>query len=368
MTVRIYASTDASAPTLTGQTGSLTTLLDAILVNGYGSKTAAGWTINQTTTSKRGYKQNLTGSNNSSGMLLYIDDTGSGAGGAKEARACGFETMSAITPTGTGQFPTSSQSSLGTGQLIIRKSTTADATTRSWYCIANGQTIYFFVETGDVTSPLAAAFPFCFGDFKSYRASDQYAVMIIGRNIENSAAFVNDPLHGIGVSGSNANLYNMSSLMFGHFVARSFTGAGGSKQVGKFINQGPLGIMNTGTFGVTWCAGSWASNISTTWSATNAGISLGRSLIGSFPYPNPADGSLWLSPIWIHHDGGIRGYFAGLWAPLHDRPLSSQDTYTAASGNLSGKSFIAMNIPAATALSNTADVAQVHIETSDTWT
>jgi hypothetical protein len=61
MTVRVYRSTDASAPVLTGQVGSLTALLDAILVNGYGALTAAGWTIAQTTTNKRGYKQNTTG-------------------------------------------------------------------------------------------------------------------------------------------------------------------------------------------------------------------------------------------------------------------------------------------------------------------
>lgn len=42
MTVRVYRWDDASAPTLTGQLGSLITLLDAVLVNGYGSKTAAG--------------------------------------------------------------------------------------------------------------------------------------------------------------------------------------------------------------------------------------------------------------------------------------------------------------------------------------
>ena len=41
MTVRVYKSTDGSAPVLTGQAGSLTTLLDAVLVNGYGAATAA---------------------------------------------------------------------------------------------------------------------------------------------------------------------------------------------------------------------------------------------------------------------------------------------------------------------------------------
>jgi hypothetical protein len=104
---------NANAPTLTGQVGSLTAVLDAVLVNGFTGFTALGWTINQTTTNKRGYKQNLTGSNNSSGMLLYVDDTGPGAGAAKEARVCGFETMSAITPTGTGQFPTGAQATIG---------------------------------------------------------------------------------------------------------------------------------------------------------------------------------------------------------------------------------------------------------------
>ena len=44
MTVRVYSSTDASAPVLTGQVGSLIAVLDACLVNGYGTKTAAGWT------------------------------------------------------------------------------------------------------------------------------------------------------------------------------------------------------------------------------------------------------------------------------------------------------------------------------------
>jgi hypothetical protein len=69
MTVRVYRSTDASAPVLTGQVGSLTALLDAVLVNGYGALSAAGWTIAQTTTNKRGYKQNTSGSNNTAGMV-----------------------------------------------------------------------------------------------------------------------------------------------------------------------------------------------------------------------------------------------------------------------------------------------------------
>lgn len=34
--VRVYQSTDSGAPSLTGQTGTLVSLLDACLVNGFG--------------------------------------------------------------------------------------------------------------------------------------------------------------------------------------------------------------------------------------------------------------------------------------------------------------------------------------------
>lgn len=47
-TVRYYRYDDAGAPTITGQVGSLTTLLRTVLVGtagiAYGSKPSAGWT------------------------------------------------------------------------------------------------------------------------------------------------------------------------------------------------------------------------------------------------------------------------------------------------------------------------------------
>ena len=154
MTVRLYRSTDAGAPNLTGQVGSLVALLDAILVNGYGAKPAAGWTKAFSAANKGAYKQDTTASNNPAGMYLYVDDTGPGAGSAREARATGFETMSAITPTGTGQFPTAALTSVTGGYTCIRKSATADATVRQWTAIANGQTLYLFIESGDNVTPV----------------------------------------------------------------------------------------------------------------------------------------------------------------------------------------------------------------------
>jgi hypothetical protein len=230
MTVRLYRSTDVGAPVLTGQTGSLVALLDACLVNGYGSVAAAGWTKAFSATNKAAYKQNLTGSNNVLGMYLYVDDTGPGAGSSREARCCGFETMSAITPTGTGQFPTAAQIAITGGFVAIRKSATADATGRAWTLVANGQTFYLFTECGDSISPLGAA-TFFFGDIKPYKSADPYAVMIMGRITENSSTGQNDPMQNVGHITPTS--FNLNQKYFGHFMPRTWTGLGGSIQVGK---------------------------------------------------------------------------------------------------------------------------------------
>lgn len=355
MTVRVYRSTDASAPVLTGAAGSLVALLDACLVNGYGALAAAGWTKALTAANKAGYKQNLTGANNASGMYLYVDDTAPGAGGAREARVCGFETMSAITPTGTGQFPTAAQSAIGTGQLVIRKSLTADATARAWTLVANGQTIYLFIETGDQPTPNVGALTFVFGDFKSYKSGDQYAVGIIARNIENSGAATNEPFSMMG--GQASNTWGPSAKYFGHFVARHWTGLGGSIQFGKSFDYGK--------FGQNIFMG-WQTDTQTAFGGT-VQMTSGRNTVGTnaqFPAPNGPDGAIWLSPVYNFHNWSFRGYWPGMWAVLHDKPLAHNDVITIASGNLNGKTLLCQQFYAYISGNETG---QIMIETSDTW-
>jgi hypothetical protein len=265
--------------------------------------------------------------------------------------------MSAITPTGTGQFPTGAQSSIGSGQLVVRKSNTADATARAWTAIANGQTLYLFIETGDTTIPLATC-PFVFGDFKSYKASDQYAVTIIGRITENSSSAAVDPLH-IAKAPNNIQ-YALKNVMFGHFIARHWTGSGGSVKAGKMHDSSKMGEFSNGGL-----AGGWNADNQTT-ADTGAAYALGRNTAQyAFPYPNGPDGALWLSPIFLNHNWALRGYLLGLWAPLHDRPLGHNDALTFSGGNLNGKSVIAQNIQAL--IANAQDAGQVIVETSDTW-
>jgi hypothetical protein len=359
MTVRVYRSTDASAPSLTGTAGSLVSVLDACLVNGYGSQTAAGWTKSFSTTNKAAYRQNATGANNSaSPMYLYVDDAVPGTHGGREARVCGFETMSAITPTGTGQFPTSGQSTVGVGTLVVRKSVSADGTVRPWVLIANGQTLYLFVETGDFVSPYPCTLAFWFGDFKSYKASDTYAVMIVGRTAEAQTGLFQEMPSMIGPGG--AVTYNMANVMLGHFIARHWTGLGGSVKCGKLWEYNRAVDSNGNGTGAN---GSWSSD---TAAPIAPQMGPGRfSTTVALPYPHGPDQGMLLSPIYLNHGNGIRGYFYGLWGALHDRPLNHGDTITIASGNMNGKSLICQYH--LSPFGNVTDAINWMVEYSDTW-
>src|SRR5262249_23581766 len=133
MTMRIYKSTDASAPTLQGivggayssgwADGSLLQLLRKVLVTGYGSKTAAGWWQTFQGTSEGVFQQGAGCS-----FYLHVLDDGSMTAGAREANMYGSENQTAIS-TSTAKFPTTSQVTNG---ILFRKSDTADTTVRQW--------------------------------------------------------------------------------------------------------------------------------------------------------------------------------------------------------------------------------------------
>lgn len=330
MTARIYRSTDASAPALSGAVGSLVALLDAVLVNGYGSMTAAGWTKPYTATNKAVFRNS-----SSTGTGFYLDVNDAAAATAKEARVVGYETMSAVA-TGTGPFPTVAQMTNG---LFIRKSTTADATARPWYILADETVFYLFVDAGDYVSPTRAT-AFGFGDFYSYKASDAYRCMIVGRYVENSGV---DTYETFPVLSTPTSATPAANVTAGHYVARGVTGAGGSVQFG--------------VHGDTFLNGH----------AANATVAaMGRANYNSayaMAYPNPADGGLYMAPAYIHHTNGVRGYYKGLWVPSQDMPLGHGDTFTG-TGALSAKSFLCMQMMCQTA---TSSQAECFLETSNTW-
>jgi hypothetical protein len=317
MGVTVYKSSDGSAPTLNGTAGSLITVLDAVLVNGYGSKSAAGWTKSYSGTNKAAYRQ---GSGNQ--FYLRVNDDGPGAGTYKEARVVGYETMSDV-DTGTNPMPTVAQFANG---MFVRKSAAADSTARSWIIVADNKTFYMFVLTGDIASTYLS---WTYGEFYSYLSSDGYRVHLIARTTENNATSSVDWLDAM------ANTPN--AAITGHYLQRNRSGT-----VGALAYAVCAPALNGFASGFGYHGNSYY-----------------------IAYPNPEDGGLYLAPAAIIDPttGGvlsIRGKFRGLWHNLHNpSSFSDGDTFSGV-GDFSGKTFLVIK----TAPRNNGLFI---VETSDTW-
>jgi hypothetical protein len=262
MTVRIYRSTDTSAPVLSGQVGALAGVLDACLVNGYGSTVAAGWAIAFTGTNLRAYRA-------ATGLRHYLalDDTGTTYG-----RMIGYEAMTAVS-TGTGPFPTTAQ--LSGGNYWPKGA--ANSTARPWKMIADGKRFYFQV----LANAGSDYYGLCtFGEFKSFYGADSYATMQCGG--------------GSGVEYANFYRSTQASgplrlpLSAGHYVPRIGAGTGTSVGASKGL------LMFSSLVGSSFGA-------------------------GGLTYPHTPDSGLWLSPVMIQTDASIiRGSMPGIWAGVHN--------------------------------------------------
>lgn len=166
----IYDSTDASAPVIDGQNGSLITALRAILVSGYGAKAAAGWSEPFTAESNIAvFRNNSTIGN---GTYMRINDNGSTAATGKTAVVRNYSAMTTLS-SGTNPYPSVSQEATG---LFIRKSEAANSTAREWWAIACRKWIYLFIASN--SEGLRFAAPYFSGDFRSDRAGDAYNSML----------------------------------------------------------------------------------------------------------------------------------------------------------------------------------------------
>lgn len=369
--VKIFKSTDTDAPVLTGQAGSLITLLDAVLINGYNAKSIsalsrsgstatatcvghgyivgdcllvagadqseyngevyitsvpdadtftysvdsgavtpatgtitvkkapAGWTKPYSDTNKAAYR--MGGGNQ---RYLRLDDSGTGF----NARVVGYEEMSAIS-TGTGPFPTSAQFS---GGLYAPKSSVTTSVARDWVAAVTDRVLILHVVVdGNTTNPHALFF----GDFKSLKSGDQYNTLLIAASLTTLSA------------NSFSDVSAISSAVAAHYCARSYTQLGGSVEMGKHVD----GVKS----------GSTSADLG------SAGLS----------YPNPSDGGLYLSEVFVHEPFNFRGTLPGVWAPLHARPITHGDTFDGA-GDVAGRKFLALNL---------YNSGQFFLETSNTW-
>ena len=305
-----YSSIDNGHPILVSNvSGSLLALLNACLITGYGTKPGAGWTKTGSLGASSGQLDSgfcgvfcmPTGSL----ATLFINDSAPGAGGAQEARATGFDnitqfTASLNTVTGSNQFPTLAQLAVGPGGVVIRKSANLSATERQWMMFADSSSMYLYIAPGDTAGIYGGAF--MFGDIFSFRSGSNapYKAMIEGRIAEAAAnTATNDRLDQLSIMGS---------VTTGHFLQRSFSGAGTAITIGKH-GDGVKGSTAT--------------------------------LLGVTQYPNAADNGFYVSPVWVHDTNStLQGMMRGFYHILHPIASFSDGQTFNGIGDFAGKTFL----------------------------
>ena len=325
----IYRSTDASAPVLSGTAGTLTTLLDAVLVTGYGAVSPAGWSIAYTAANKRVYQQGV----GSSGCYYRVRDDGGGTGGAREALIYGAEAMTGIDTVAASvvRFPTTAQSSITDNALVIRKSSALSATARVWIAFADSRTCYLFIQDGDVASVYK---PYMIGDVYTL-GSSPYRAALICKTTENTSTpcYLNHYAWCLGVISVSGQI--------GHFLQRNYTGFGSSVAFSKVCN-------------VQWTRASLVSSYD--YVPVQGGIN----------YPNGPDGSLWLCQAYLIDPSTsaapcVFGTLRGIWPAAQPWTSFTDGDMLAGTGQLYGKSFMAVK-----GLDGSATVYGLFVETSAT--
>jgi hypothetical protein len=297
----VYRSDDASAPQINGTVGSIIAALDAILVNGYGAKSAAGWTKPYTDTNKAAYYMGTGGT--SDRMYLRVDDSA-----AQVARVVGYVTMSDI-DTGVEPFPTAAQFS---GGLYLHKSSTANATARPWIAFATPTTIYLFIEAGGTTlggTWQTAWGQLAFGEYATYVGSFTKNVMMMcgsGSSVGQGAPI-----------GHLQGCQSGATAQPGHYLARPYTDVAGAAPFMKDV-------------------GAQFSNVSDT--ATRVmGVSNGPQV------PSPVTGKIKMRRVrlWMIATASVEvGHLLGMWAPLTHSLLGNNLDTIEGSGTLAAKTFM----------------------------
>ena len=320
MPVTVYRYDDVGAPVLSSPSaGSLIGVLDACLVNGYGSKSPAGWTKPYSGTNLAAYRQG-----SGSRFYLRVYD----GSGTKKASVVGYESMTGIS-SGSNLFPTAAQHSAG---LYITIGTTAAPTGQEpWVLVAVDKRFYLwigfeFTSASALSDSVAGQGLFFFGDIVSFKPSDAYCCQIMASN---SSRDYNE---------AAAEISAITTFKSGHFIARNAAGAAGAINNTKFSD----------------------------YYGCKSGTIIGRS--AAVAYPDPVSGGINLSRMLVSNGtatAAVRGRFPGFWAPSNALPGANGDTFSG-SGDLAGRVFILLDCASASGSASTVR-GRAAIEISDTW-
>lgn len=303
----IYSSADPGAPVLTGQAGSLTALLDALLLNGYSAgesfKAPLGWTLAYTATNKRVYRNDpVLGT----GRYLRVDDSAT-SGNARHAWVQAFESAISVDEGVAVAPPIDSWPNGG----IVVKSNLLSSAARVWWAIGNSKSLYVFFSTlgGDAS----AAVPYFFGDYDSTVVGDSFNFLVTH----------SEGITYAGAVGGQGVLFRAGASMEGNLGS---------------------GISQSGGFGYSLRSRTGA--VGAVRIAHSKGDFFGD-VVGNigYPFPNPLGGGLCLRSMDIRESAAysLCGRLPGILMPLHARPLEDQqllfDVDALGGSNLIAKNF-----------------------------
>lgn len=382
ITVVRYESTDAGAPVLTGEAGTLVFLLDKCLVDGYGSVTLTSLTqaagiATGTTAAAHGFQIDqvvlLAGATpaaynglvrvltvTTTAFTFAIDAaTASPASGTITTKrpSLGWSKPFSATnqaayrqPAGSNQmylfvddalsgttqrnayvrgFETMSDLVTGTGAFpttaqlangdACYKSATQDSVARAWTLVGDGKLFYLFTRPYSTGAPTAAN-TLAFGDFGSYKPGDAYNTLLIARSTAGTAT--NGSSADAGDWMSRLEVSN-SVVGNGHYLPRSYTQIStgiGFYKIGSAVGSGSAQLTAAGP--------------NTAGSAVSCHCISGRC---GMDYPSPVDNGYHIAPIQVGELSFYRGLLPGVYQPMHDAAAIPDGTLIQDIVGLTGK-------------------------------
>lgn len=372
MNVKTFQSSDAGAPVLTGQAGTLVSLLDAVLVNGYGTLTVSsitrtGGVATATTSAPHGL---------AIGSPIPVYQL---IAGAAQAEYNGEFLVTPLTADTFSYTVTGTPASPATGSITTKRpslgwSKPFSGTSKAAYQMPAGTTQHFLqVQDDNSGSSLRSAHwrgyesmssvdagigPFPTSTQQSgkglwiYKSGTQNATARSWKIIGDEKGFYlhtypfdtlssasqnfyfgemksfrsGDAFHTMIIAatvestltnGSSApaaggnpfnSLVTNRGISAGHFCARRYTQIGSASEIGKFGDGATTSIGSAG-----------------------------------MPYPNPVDNGYHLGIVKVIDVSLERGLLPGLYQPLHSSALSDGDTVSSIEG-LSGRTVLLFEI------------------------
>ena len=320
---------------LTAASGTLVAILDACLVDGFGSKAAAGWTKEFAfSTTKAAYKQGV-GSN---GFLLRVDDS---VGVIVRVRA--YESMTDL-DNGTNPTPSDLLKD-GGGFMHKHDDQPSNGGVRRWVLVATEKAFWFQTQMTSAESWGYSSLTF-FGDYAHSGGTGEFATMLIcanradqyGQPTGTDLSLGRDDLVGTAAHFATP-MYNPT--LSGHYIMRSWHGIGGCKLASK---RGDLSTCPRNDIYYLEYNGGWRKYY-------RLGAEQG------VYFPNSPDGNIFMSPIYLHETNCHIGRLPGVMQHAHAQGAFGQGTIVSGSGEFAGRTFYSVVVWGGSLL----------LEISDTW-